>query len=190
MEFQSNDTVKITFEAINNQRIKVTLQYKDRITQKPVSKERRGMVGYAQSRPDPAGRVKARLAAAHRPRPEKPCLDLQLRRSCCRMDTFARTGDQYPVGRLPSQPNPGVHHAPEHNCLQRRKRQPAGAAPTCSRYSWLVQWCLCCNAISACMPRQLCWVAQGGKRALPQLLLGSAMPQAQPVCRRPLPTLS
>ncbi len=37
VEFQANDTVRITFDAVNNQRMKVTLQYKDKATQKPVS---------------------------------------------------------------------------------------------------------------------------------------------------------
>ena len=37
VKFQCNDTVKITFDATDNQRVKVTLQYKDAFTQKPVS---------------------------------------------------------------------------------------------------------------------------------------------------------
>lgn len=37
VEFQANDTVRVTFDALNNQRMKVTLQYKDKVTQKPVS---------------------------------------------------------------------------------------------------------------------------------------------------------
>lgn len=37
--FQCNDTVKITFDATDNQRVKVTLQYKHALTQKPVSNQ-------------------------------------------------------------------------------------------------------------------------------------------------------
>lgn len=36
IEFQSNDTVQVIFDVINNQRVKVTLKYKDRSTLKPV----------------------------------------------------------------------------------------------------------------------------------------------------------
>jgi hypothetical protein len=36
-DFQSNSTVKIIFEAINNQRVKVTIAYTDLITKRPVS---------------------------------------------------------------------------------------------------------------------------------------------------------
>jgi hypothetical protein len=36
-DFQSNSTVKIIFEAINNQRVKVTIAYTDLITKRPVT---------------------------------------------------------------------------------------------------------------------------------------------------------
>ncbi|KAI7836385.1 hypothetical protein COHA_009748 [Chlorella ohadii] len=50
VEFQANDTVRITFDALNNQRMKVTLQYKDKATQKPVTKTIWGVFPLKQNR--------------------------------------------------------------------------------------------------------------------------------------------
>ncbi|PRW59146.1 TKL kinase [Chlorella sorokiniana] len=48
--FQSNDTVKIVFDAVNNQRVKVTLQYKDKTTLKPVTSTIWGVFPLSQTR--------------------------------------------------------------------------------------------------------------------------------------------
>lgn len=65
VEFQSNETVKVIFDVLNNQRVKVTLQYKDKNTKLPVGADR----GQTQTNRPCSGRA---ISAATSPPASEP----------------------------------------------------------------------------------------------------------------------